>query len=84
MIMLMKRLSLFAILVMLAAPAFAGQCNSYGYAKKIRILEAKAEVARKYGDIRKAEKLRMKVNYLMMLCGQIPNVEARHEYSAPR
>ncbi|WP_412530410.1 hypothetical protein [Burkholderia lata] len=81
----MKRLSLFSILVMLAAPAFAGQCNGYGYAKKVRILEAKADVARKYGDFRKETRLRAKLNYLKMQCGQIPNTEARHiEYLSQR
>lgn len=64
----MKKITLTLLLMALAVPAFASQCNSYGYQQKLRKLEVKAEAASRYGDRIKAQKLREKRQYLMSRC----------------
>ncbi|WP_423395127.1 hypothetical protein [Burkholderia sp. LMG 21824] len=71
------------LLFSLAVPAFAGQCDSYGYEKKIHILEAKAELASKYGNRIKAEKLRAKRQYLMARCSGSHTIEPAAENHTP-
>ncbi|QDW50007.1 hypothetical protein [Burkholderia sp. KBS0801] len=63
------------LLLSAAVPVFAGQCDSYGYEKKIHIIEAKAELAGKYGNRIKAEKLRAKRQHLMARCSGSHTIE---------
>ncbi len=71
---IVKKISMI-LLLSASVPAFAGQCDSYGYEKKIRRLEAKAELASKYGNRIKAEKLRAKRQYLMARCSGSHTIE---------
>nr|WP_223961370.1 hypothetical protein [Burkholderia diffusa] len=79
----MKKITLSLLLMALAAPAFAGQCNSYGYQKKLHRLEVKAEIASRYGDRIKAQKLREKRQYLMSRCQLTHTLGGAAENYAP-
>lgn len=79
----MKKMTLSLLLMALAAPAFAGQCNSYGYQKKLHRLEVKAEIASRYGDRIKAQKLREKRQYLMSRCQMTHSFSGAAENGAP-